>query len=255
MINLYLKEETALVKTATIYGINGPVIYLKGNTGFCMSEMVYVGKQKLVGEVIALDKDLTTVQVYEETTGLYPGEEVIATGNPVSVTLAPGILNNIFDGIERPLERIAESAGAFITRGVSVDSLDRTKKWPTHITVKQGDYLHAGDIIAEVPETHAITHKCMVPPGIEGTVLVTVADGEYTIDDLLWTRTDYEMPYYEDKIVITGHTPTQTILGNDRPGYIYRKYNHIALDCGACSHNGRLAGICLETGKEYYSRE
>ena len=89
MINLYLKEETALVKTATIYGINGPVIYLKGNTGFCMSEMVYVGKQKLVGEVIALDKDLTTVQVYEETTGLYPGEEVIATGNPVSVTLAP----------------------------------------------------------------------------------------------------------------------------------------------------------------------
>ena len=185
MINLYLKEETALVKTATIYGINGPVIYLKGNTGFCMSEMVYVGKQKLVGEVIALDKDLTTVQVYEETTGLYPGEEVITTGNPVSVTLAPGILNNIFDGIERPLERIAESAGAFITRGVSVDSLDRTKKWPTHITVKQGDYLHAGDIIAEVPETHAITHKCMVPPGIEGTVLVTVADGEYTIDDLL----------------------------------------------------------------------
>ena len=98
MINLYLKEETALVKTSTIYGINGPVIYLKGNTGFCMSEMVYVGKQKLVGEVIALDKDLTTVQVYEETTGLYPGEEVIATGNPVSVTLAPGILNNIFTG-------------------------------------------------------------------------------------------------------------------------------------------------------------
>lgn len=88
--------------------------------------------------------------------GLRPGEEVIASGSPVSVTLAPGILNNIFDGIERPLEDIAEfSGGAFITRGVSVDSLDRTKKWKTHITVKQGDYLHAGDIIAEVPETHA----------------------------------------------------------------------------------------------------
>lgn len=208
MINLYLKEETALVKTATIYGINGPVIYLKGNTGFCMSEMVYVGKQKLVGEVIALDKDLTTVQVYEETTGLYPGEEVIATGNPVSVTLAPGILNNIFDGIERPLERIAESAGAFITRGVSVDSLDRTKKWPTHITVKQGDYLHAGDIIAEVPETHAITHKCMVPPGIEGTVLVTVADGEYTIDDLL---VRLQLPDGDTKdLTMTQHWPIRT---------------------------------------------
>ena len=117
-----------MFKTGRIYGINGPVIYLKGNTGFCMSEMVYVGREKLVGEVIALDKDMTTIQVYEETTGLRPGEEVIATGNPVSVTLAPGILNNIFDGIERPLERIAESGGAFITRGVSVDSLDKEKK-------------------------------------------------------------------------------------------------------------------------------
>ena len=185
-----------MLKTAKIYGINGPVIYLKGNTGFRMSEMVYVGEQKLVGEVIALDKDMTTVQVYEETTGLRPGEEVIASGSPVSVTLAPGILNNIFDGIERPLENIAESSGgAFITRGVSVDSLDRTKKWKAHITVKQGDYLHAGDIIAEVPETHAITHKCMVPPEVEGTVLVTVADGEYTIDEPL---VRLELPNGED---------------------------------------------------------
>ena len=97
-------------KTGVIYGINGPVVYLKGNTGFKMSEMVYVGEEKLVGEVIALDKDLTTVQVYEETTGLRPGEEVVASGSAVSVTLAPGILNNIFDGIERPLERIADFA-------------------------------------------------------------------------------------------------------------------------------------------------
>ena len=117
--------------------LTDPVIYLKGNTGFRMSEMVYVGKQKLVGEVIALDKDRTTIQVYEETTGLRPGEEVVASGNAVSVTLAPGILNNIFDGIERPLERIAETGGAFITRGVSVDSLDREKKWKTHIVVEK----------------------------------------------------------------------------------------------------------------------
>lgn len=198
-----------MLKTAKIYGINGPVIYLKGNTGFRMSEMVYVGKQKLVGEVIALDKDMTTVQVYEETTGLRPGEEVIASGSPVSVTLAPGILNNIFDGIERPLENIAESSGgAFITRGVSVDSLDRTKKWKTHITVKQGDYLHAGDIIAEVPETHAITHKCMVPPEVEGTVLVTVADGEYTIDEPL---VRLELPNGEEKeLTMTQHWPIRT---------------------------------------------
>ena len=177
-----------LNKTATIYGINGPVIYLKGDTGFMMSEMVYVGKEKLVGEVISLDKDITTVQVYEETSGLKPGEIVEASGSPVSVTLAPGILNNIFDGIERPLEQIANvGGGAFITRGVSVDSLDRDKLWDTHITVAKGDYLHGGDIIAEVPETSAIVHKCMVPPDVEGEVICCASDGEYRIEDTLVT--------------------------------------------------------------------
>ncbi len=180
-----------MARTGIIYGVNGPVIYLKGNTGFKMSEMVYVGDEKLVGEVIALDKNMTTVQVYEETSGLRPGEIVEATGNAVSVTLAPGILNNIFDGIERPLERIAEHSGAFISRGVSVDSLNLEKKWQTHITVSPGDVLHGGDIIAEVPETSAITHKCMVPPNITGTVISTVSDGEYTIDETLVTlKTD-----------------------------------------------------------------
>ena len=187
MINSYSQEVTELLNNATIYGINGPVIYLKGNTGFRMSEMVYVGKEKLVGEVIALTKDMTTVQVYEETSGLRPGEEVVASGSAVSVTLAPGILNNIFDGIERPLEEIAKSGGAFITRGVTVDSLDREKKWETHITVKEGDFLRGGDIIAEVPETRAIVHKCMVPPEVEGTVIHVVSDGAYTIDETLIT--------------------------------------------------------------------
>lgn len=176
-----------MLNTGTIYGVNGPIIYLKGNTGFQMSEMVFVGNEKLVGEVIALDKDLTTIQVYEETTGLHPGEEVIASGNPVSVTLAPGILNNIFDGIERPLEKISETGGPFITRGVSVDALDKKKKWKTHITVTKGAYLHPGDIIAEVPETHTIVHKCMVPPNLQGTVVDTAPDGDYTIQDTLIT--------------------------------------------------------------------
>ena len=175
------------VKTGKIYGINGPVIYLKGKTGFKMSEMVHVGKEKLVGEVISLDKDLTTIQVYEETSGLTPGEEVEATGAAVSVTLAPGILNNIFDGIERPLEKIADSGGAFITRGVSVDSLDTQKLWDTHITVKPGEVLHGGTVIAEVQETHAILHKCMVPPDLEGTVISAVPDGQYTIKDVIVT--------------------------------------------------------------------
>ena len=98
-------------RTGIIYGINGPVIYLKGNTGFKMSEMVYVGEEHLVGEVIALTKDTTTVQVFEETSGLKPGETVTATGDAISVTLGPGILDNIFDGIQRPLSVIAEQSG------------------------------------------------------------------------------------------------------------------------------------------------
>ena len=174
-----------MLKTGKIYGINGPVIYLKGNTGFGMSEMVYVGGDHLVGEVIALDKERTTIQVYEETSGLRPGEEVTASGNAVSVTLAPGILNNIFDGIERPLEKISETGGAFITKGISVDSLDREKKWDTHFTVKKGDYVNGGDIFAEVPETRAIVHKCMIPPHLHGTVVSVREDGQYTIEEPL----------------------------------------------------------------------
>ncbi len=172
--------------TGVIYGINGPVIYLKGKSSFRMSEMVYVGEEKLVGEVISLDKDRTTIQVYEETSGLRPGEKVESSGAPVSVTLAPGILNNIFDGIERPLERIADTGGAFIARGVSVDSLDTEKLWQTHLTVAKGDLVHGGTIIAEVPETRAIVHKCMVPPEVESAEVVEVVpDGEYTIRDVL----------------------------------------------------------------------
>ena len=187
MMNLYSWEVMELSKTGKIYGINGPVIFLKGNTGFGMSEMVYVGRDHLVGEVIALDKDRTTIQVYEETSGLRPGEEVTASGNAVSVTLAPGILNNIFDGIERPLEKISETGGAFITKGISVDSLDREKKWDTHFTVKKGDYVNGGDIFAEVPETRAIVHKCMIPPHLHGTVVSVREDGPYTIEEPLLT--------------------------------------------------------------------
>ena len=122
-------------KTGIIYGINGPVVYLKGDSGFKNSEMVNEGKENLVGEVIGLKKGLTTVQVFEETTGLRPGETVTGTGDAISVLLGPGIIHNIFDGIQRPLEEIAKSSGKYISRGVSVDSLDTHKKWLSHFTV------------------------------------------------------------------------------------------------------------------------
>lgn len=170
-----------------IFGINGPIVYLKGDPGFKMNELVYVGREKLVGEVIGLTSEKTTVEVYEETSGMKPGEEVHGSGTPVSVTLAPGILNNIFDGIERPLTEIKKTGGAYISRGVSVDSLDGQKLWDTHITVKKGDILYPGAIIAEVPETPAIIHKCMIPPGMEGSVIDVAPDGQYTIHDTLLT--------------------------------------------------------------------
>ena len=176
-----------MAKTGVIYGINGPVVSLAGDPGFQMNEMVYVGKENLVGEVIGLTSEKTTVQVYEETSGLKPGEVVTGTGAPVSVTLAPGILDNIFDGIERPLSKIAERSGYYISRGISVDSLDTSKKWKTHMTVKKGDRVLPGTIIAEVPETRAIIHKIMVPPDTEGYVLDVVEDGEYTINEPLLT--------------------------------------------------------------------
>lgn len=174
-------------KTGIISGINGPIVHLKDDPGFMMNEMVYVGSENLVGEVIGLTLGDTIIQVYEETTGIKPGEIVTGTGAPVSVTLAPGILTNIFDGIERPLSEIAKSGGAYINRGVHVSSLDTSKKWPAHITVKPGDHVFGGTIIAEVPETPAIIHKVMVPPDKEGYVLTTVSDGEYTIEEPLVT--------------------------------------------------------------------
>lgn len=187
-------------KTAEIYGINGPVIYLKGNTGFKMSEMVYVGEENLVGEVISLKKEATTVQVFEETSGLRPGETVTASGDAISVTLGPGILNNIFDGIQRPLSVIAEQSGKYISRGMQVDSLDTEKLWDVHITVSEGMEVYGGTIIAEVPETESIVHKSMVPPNIHGVVKSVVPDGKYNITQTIAVLTLEDGSEYELKL-------------------------------------------------------
>ncbi|NBH15348.1 V-type ATP synthase subunit A [Lachnospiraceae bacterium] len=171
--------------TGKIYGINGPIITVRGNLGFKMSEMVYVGNQRLLGEVIGLKQEETTIQVFEETTGLRPGELVEGAGKAISVTLAPGIITNIFDGIERPLQLIGKENGAYIPRGVNADLLDKNRKWETKITVQPQDAVTGGTIIAEVPETPVIVHKVMVPPHTDGIVLWTAEDGSYTIEDPL----------------------------------------------------------------------
>lgn len=168
-----------------IYGINGPVIKVHGEHAFAMREMVLVGHEKLIGEVIrVLDKE-TIVQVYENTTGLKPGEPVLSTGKPLTIKLGPGIIGNIFDGIERPLTRIADSSGAFIKRGSIMDNLDHDKLWEVNIRARIGDHLKPGSIFAEVQETESILHKIMVPPDVEGEVIDVVSDGKYNIDQTI----------------------------------------------------------------------
>ena len=168
-----------------IYSINGPVVKVKNAKDFSMLEMVYVGHAKLMGEVISISKDLTTIQVYETTTGLKPGEPVISTGSPICVTLGPGILRNIFDGIERPLQAIAEQSGAFIEAGSDVDSLDVEKLWDVTMKVKVGDVLKGGDIYATCPETDLIEHRCMLSPLLSGKVVEVKENGQYKINDVV----------------------------------------------------------------------
>ena len=168
-----------------IYSINGPVVKVKNAKDFSMLEMVYVGHAKLMGEVISISKDLTTIQVYETTTGLKPGEPVISTGSPICVTLGPGIFRTIFDGIERPLQAIAEQSGAFIEAGSDVDSLDVEKLWDVTMKVKVGDVLKGGDIYATCPETDLIEHRCMLSPLLSGKVVEVKENGQYKINDVV----------------------------------------------------------------------
>ena len=167
----------------TIHGINGPVVTVCGHTGLSMMEMVLVGNERLVGEVIGLTDDMTTIQVYENTTGLKVGEPITATGGPLCVTLGPGILDNIFDGIERPLGVIAERSGDFIDRGLSVSALDEEKTWQVTMKVKVGDEVHGGTIYATCPETPMIEHRLLVPPTVAGTVTKAAKDGAYRLND------------------------------------------------------------------------
>lgn len=170
-----------------IYGINGPVVTVKNTKSFSMLEMVYVGNDKLVGEVIGINEKFTTIQVYEETTGLKPLEPVEKTGQPMTVTLGPGILDNIFDGIQRPLKDIEKASGAFIKRGASVNALDENKLWDVTIDVKKGDVLSPGQVYAQCNETSIIRHKCMVPPDISGEVISVAKNGKYSVNDTVVT--------------------------------------------------------------------
>ena len=169
--------------TGRIIKIAGPVIVGDGMKGAQMHEMVRVGEEGLIGEIIELEGDTATIQVYEETAGMKPGEKIESTGGPLSVELGPGILTSIYDGIQRPLESIKALTGDYIERGVEVPALSKDKKWKFVPKVSAGAQVKGGDVIGEVQETSSIVHKIMIPPKAEGTLKSIVSEGEYTIVD------------------------------------------------------------------------
>ena len=174
-----------------IFSINGPVIKVRKTKEFSMMEMVYVGKNKIIGEVISINADETTIQVYESTTGLKPGEPVYSTKTPLFATLGPGIISNIFDGIERPLRDMEKISGDFIGIGSDIPSLNENASYDVTVEVKVGDRLNPGEIYATCPETSMITHKCMLSPLLKGGVVKTVKpSGKYRVNDVIVTIED-----------------------------------------------------------------
>lgn len=166
-----------------IFSVNGPVVKVRNQNIFSMMEMVYVGSRRLIGEVIGLTDTETTIQVYESTSGLRTGEPVEPTGAPMSVTLGPGIMTNIFDGIERPLRALESASGAFIGDGLDVPILDTEKQYDVTVKVRVGTMLQGGEVYASCPETSVILHLCMIPPNLSGKVVYAAPDGKYCIND------------------------------------------------------------------------
>ena len=176
-----------------IVRISGPVIEADNMRGAKMYDVVRVGDENLIGEIIRLNRDVATIQVYEDTNGLKPGEKVISTDMPLSVELGPGLLTNIYDGIQRPLPAIYEETGDFISRGVEAHAIDRKKKWHFKPVAKSGDKVSGCDVIGEVQETSIIVHKIIVPPDVKGTISSVEKEGDYTVeDDIAVITTDKE---------------------------------------------------------------
>ena len=170
------------MKVGRIIKVSGPLVVAEGMDEANVYDVVKVSDNKLIGEIIEMRGDKASIQVYEETTGIGPGEPVYTTGEPLSVELGPGLVTTMFDGIQRPLDAIRAIAGDFLTRGVEMPGLDREKKWHFTPTVKVGDQVEPGDVIGTVQETTVVLHKIMVPPGVSGKVK-SIEEGEFTVVD------------------------------------------------------------------------
>jgi len=178
-----------------ITSINGPVVNARGEGDFAMHDMVHVGDLKLVGEVIKLNKDEATIQVYEETSGLRLGEEVIGTEAPLSIMLGPGIIGNVFDGIERPLKKLEEISGSFLNRGISIEAIDRERKWHFIPKVGYGEKISLNTIVGEVNESEIITNRIMNPHNIKGDITYIAEEGDYSAYDTIAKVSDGNREY------------------------------------------------------------
>ncbi|HRU59818.1 MAG TPA: V-type ATP synthase subunit A, partial [Clostridia bacterium] len=185
----------------TIVKVSGPLIVAKGMKHANMFDVVKVSKHGLIGEILEMRDDLASIQVYEETSGLGPGEDVVTTNMPLSVELAPGIIGGIFDGIQRPLEDMRKISGSTIKRGVTLPSIDRNKKWDFKPVKKVGDFVQPGDILGVVQETVLIEHRVMVPYDISGKI-VSIEEGSFNVTEVI-ARIENEKKEIKDVIMLT----------------------------------------------------
>ncbi len=172
-------------RAGTITYINGPVVKGRGMAEANVMELVYVSEERLIGEIIALEGESATIQVYEETTGLRPGMPIYRSGQPLSVELGPGLVGRVFDGIERPLELIREEQGTFIARGVQLEALDKAKKWHFTPQVEVGREVEPGDLVGTIGETELIQHRIVVPEGVFGQVTSVAPEGDYPVEEVV----------------------------------------------------------------------
>ena len=177
------------MSSGKIVKVSGPLVVATGLSDANMADVVRVGEQRLIGEILTMNGDSASIQVYEETSGLGPGAAVETTGSPLSVELGPGLIENIYDGIQRPLEGIMKIAGSTITRGIEVPALDREKKWDFVATAKPGDKVTGGDVIGTVQETPSVLHKIMIPPRMSGTI-ESIQSGSFTVLDTVAVLVD-----------------------------------------------------------------
>ena len=216
------QADTTVREDGIIDSVSGPVVTAV-DLDARMNDVVYVGDEGLMGEVIEIEGDITTIQVYEETSDVAPGEPVENTGEPLSVDLGPGMLDSIYDGVQRPLDVLEERMGAFLDRGVDAPGIDLEKTWEFNPEVEVGDEVSAGDVVGIVPETESIDHKVLVPPGYEGGEVTAIESGNFTVEETvveLDTGEEISMhqewPVRTPRPAVEKKTPTKPLISGQR---------------------------------------